>query len=382
MKTIIYEDRADEFSPLTLLNPQYGMRIGLATVAEQLIAYCGSTRVEYVAREYLQRDKISAQGPLTYVAASFIPSATVPSSKHDIKFVNGDRVVGLVRHKPPFPVTLGEIEDALEHTRDARQVQGSVLEHMWDIIAQSGDLITSQFKKKRTRRASRQVYIIGNRQHVHVAPSARLHRHTVIDATDGPVYIDARAEIRPFSSIVGPAYIGQDTIVDRAKIIRSSIGPMCRIGGEVEACVFQGYANKYHEGFIGHSFIGEWVNLGALTTNSDLKNNYGPVRLEICGRTVDTAMTKLGCFIGDHTKTGIGTLIPTGAIIGCFVNFFGGGMMPRNVPSFRWLSSQAHADHDLEKAILTARYVMKRRGVTMSPQQESVIRYIHECRTS
>jgi len=149
MKTIIYEDRADEFSPLTLLNPQYGMRIGLATVAEQLIAYCGSTRVEYVAREYLQRDKISAQGPLTYVAASFIPSATVPSSKHDIKFANGDRVVGLVRHKPPFPVTLGEIEDALEHTRDARQVQGSVLEHMWDIIAQSGDLITSQFKKKR-----------------------------------------------------------------------------------------------------------------------------------------------------------------------------------------------------------------------------------------
>lgn len=382
MKTVIYEDRADGFSPLTLLYPQYGLRIGLGTVAGHLSAYCGSTRIEYVAREYFQHEKISAQGPKTYVSASFIPAKTLPLVKHDVKLMHDDRAVGFVRHKPPYPGTCDEIADALEHTRGTLQVQGQVLEHMWDIIAHSSDLITSQFKKKRTRRASRQVYIIGNRQHVHVARSARLHRHTVIDTADGPVYIDDRAEIRPFSSIIGPAYIGPDTIIDRAKITRSSIGPMCRIGGEVEACVFQGYANKYHEGFIGHSFIGEWVNLGALTTNSDLKNNYGPVRLEIAGRTVTTTMTKLGCFIGDHTKTGIGTLIPTGAIIGCFVNFFGGGMMPRNVPCFRWLGSQAPADYDLEKAILTARYVMNRRGVTMSPQQESVIRHIHECRTS
>ncbi|GAJ24797.1 unnamed protein product, partial [marine sediment metagenome] len=112
-----------------------------------------------------------------------------------------------------------------------------------------------------------------------MAKDAVIHNLVCIDVSDGPVYIDKGAVIRPFTTIIGPSYIGRDTIVERAKIIKSSIGPVCRMGGEVEACTFQGYSNKYHEGFIGHSFIGEWVNLGALTTNSDIKNNYGSVKV-------------------------------------------------------------------------------------------------------
>jgi UDP-N-acetylglucosamine diphosphorylase/glucosamine-1-phosphate N-acetyltransferase len=382
MKTVIYEDRVKNFLPLVYLYPQHLLRIGPSTIAEQLIAYCESTQIEYVYREYFQRKKISAQGPKTYLAACFVPLKKLPREKHDVKFMIDKAAVGFVRHKPPYPVTLDEIADVLEHVKDTRQVQGVVLEHMWDIIAHSNELITSQFTKMRAGRVPAQAYIIGDRRDVRVARSARLYRHIAIDVTDGPVYIDERAQIRPFSSIIGPAYIGQDSLLDRAKITKSSIGPQCRIGGEVEASVFQGYVNKYHEGFIGHSFVGEWVNLGALTTNSDLKNNYGPVRLEIEGKTVSTGVTKLGCFIGDHTKTGIGTLIPTGAVIGCFVNFFGGGMMPRNVPCFRWLSSEEDTDYDLDRAISTARLVMSRRGLTMSPQQESTIRHIHQCQMS
>lgn len=382
MNTVIYETRVADFTPLVHLYPQYGLRLGFRTIAEHLIAWSGGKETEYICREYFQQAKISTHGPKAYLSASFIPSGKMPSVDHDVKFTVDGRVVGLMRHKPPYPATAREIADASENTQETQEVTGTVLEYMWDIISRAGELITRQFKSAVTHSPARQADIIGNRRDVHVAQSARLYQHIAIDVTDGPVYIDEGAAIRPFSSISGPAYIGKGTIIDRAKITRSHIGPGCRIGGEVEECVFQGYANKYHEGFIGHSFIGEWVNLGALTTNSDLKNNYGPVRVEIAGKTVSTGLTKLGCFVGDHTKTGIGTLIPTGAIIGCFVNFFGGGMMPRNAPCFGWLSSREHTTYDLEKAIETARRVMARRGVAMSPQQESVIRHIHQCQIS
>ncbi len=382
MNTIIYENRAEDFLPLVYLYPQYRLRIGLGTITDHLTWCHESSMTEYVCREYFQQNNISSHGPKVYLASSFIATKRLPAVKHDVKLVSDGRSVGFFRHKPPYPATLDEIADAQQHMKDTLEVKGVVLEHIWDIIAHNGELITSRFSSVRTRKPSRNVYIIGSSTHVHIAASARIHRQVALDVTDGPVYIDEGAEIRPFTSITGPTYIGQNSVIERAKITRSTIGPSCRIGGEVEGCIFQGYANKYHEGFIGHSVIGEWVNLGALTTNSDLKNNYGPVRLEIAGESVSSGMTKLGCFIGDHTKTGIGTLIPTGAVIGCFVNFFGGGMMPKNVPCFRWLSPQEQAGYDLEKAIGTARTVMKRREVTMSPQQEAVIRHIHQCHIS
>ena len=218
------------------------------------------------------------------------------------------------------------------------------------------------------------INIIGNKKNLFVAKDATIHNLVFIDLTNGPVYIDKGASIRPFSTIIGPSYIGAKTIIDRAKIIKSTIGPNCRIGGEIEASIFQGYANKYHEGFIGHSFIGEWVNLGAMTTNSDLKNNYGTVRIKIGKREMDSGTIKLGCFMGDHTKTGIGTLIPTGAVIGSFVNFFGGGEMPRYVSCFKWLTTKKVENYKLNEAIKTAKIVMKRRNIKMTKRYENVIR--------
>jgi hypothetical protein len=142
----------------------------------------------------------------------------------------------------------------------------------------------------------------------------------------------------------------------------------------VESCIFQGYSNKHHEGFLGHSFVGEWVNIGAMTTNSDLKNNYSSVRVKLGDKVIDSGMIKLGCFIGDHSKLGIGTLIPTGAVIGSFVNFFGGGIMPRYLPSFKWLGPGVDEKYTLDKAVETARMVMNRRGVKLTREYENLIR--------
>jgi UDP-N-acetylglucosamine diphosphorylase/glucosamine-1-phosphate N-acetyltransferase len=287
--------------------------------------------------------------------------------------------VGFVKHDAPFPGSAAQVAQALVSIKGRKLVKGIVVDRLWDIVACNERLIDLHFKRLRKRGSvSKTAYIQGKRKDLFIAKDARVHKQVFLDVTDGPVYIDRGAVIRPFTTVVGPSYIGPGSIMDRAKVTKSTIGPHCRIGGEVESCIFQGYSNKYHEGFIGHSVVGAWVNLGALSTNSDLKNNYGPVRIHVGNREFDTGLVKLGCFIGDHTKLGIGTLIPTGAVIGSFVNFARGGMMPRFVPDFTWMGVGKDVDYRLAEAIDTARLVMKRRNVKMSPKYERSIQDFHE----
>lgn len=179
-----------------------------------------------------------------------------------------------------------------------------------------------------------------------IEEGAEIEACAVLDARSGPIFIGKNSIIRPNSYLRGPL----------------SIGPECRIGGEVTHSIFHGYSNKAHYGFIGHSYVGEWVNLGAGTTNSNLKNNYGTVKVMVNGKAIDTGQQFIGCFIGDYAKTGIGTLITTGATIGVAANVFGGGVMPKIIPSFSWNTKE---EYKLEKAIETARAVMGRRGVNI-----------------
>jgi UDP-N-acetylglucosamine diphosphorylase/glucosamine-1-phosphate N-acetyltransferase len=170
-------------------------------------------------------------------------------------------------------------------------------------------------------------------ERVTVEPGARVEALAVLDARDGPVWIGERALIRNHTVVTGPCVVGAGTQLLGGSVSRSTLGPECRIAGEVEECVWQGFANKRHHGFVGHSAIGEWVNLGALTTTSDLKNNYGNVRVWVDGRELDSRSPKVGAVIGAHAKTGIGTLLPTGASVGVGANLFGGGRFaPRRVP--------------------------------------------------
>ena len=141
---------------------------------------------------------------------------------------------------------------------------------------------------------------------------------TVLDAEHGPIYLDEGAVVHPFTRIEGPCYIGQNSVLFGCKCrAGNSIGPMCRVGGEVESTILHGYSNNYHDGFLGHAYVGEWVNLGAMTTNSDLKNDYSEISVVLDGKvSVPTGETKLGALIGDHVKTSIGTLFNTGAYVG------------------------------------------------------------------
>jgi UDP-N-acetylglucosamine diphosphorylase/glucosamine-1-phosphate N-acetyltransferase len=197
---------------------------------------------------------------------------------------------------------------------------------------------------------------------------------SVVDLREGPVAIGDNVHVRAHSTIQGPCFIGNRSVIDGASIRPgTSIGPVSRVSGEVEASVFQGWSNKHHLGFIGHAWVGEWVNLGAGTNNSDLKNNYGRVRIGGPGGSLETGMQKLGCFIGDHTKTGIGSLLNTGAVIGPFCNLLGGEVCPKYVPPFTWQGSEGFERYRLEEAISTAKTVMRRRSVEMSQGYERAI---------
>lgn len=210
-------------------------------------------------------------------------------------------------------------------------------------------------------------------------PGSRIWPGAVISTETGPVFLDRDSVIRPGSFVEGPCYVGAGTLIDGAKVRPGcSFGPQCRIGGEVEASLFQGYANKHHDGFIGHAFIGEWVNLGALTTNSDLKNAYQPVQVSWQGKTVDTGLLKVGCFIGDHVKTAIGSLINTGTRIGTFANWFEPGLSPKEIPAFAWGSN---ASWPLGHVLSNAREVMGRRGVSPSPDYEQTLRALYAAST-
>lgn len=193
-------------------------------------------------------------------------------------------------------------------------------------------------------------------------PGARCAGGAFLDARSGPIIVDAAAEIGAGSIIKGPAYIGRRSQLHAARFDGGvSLGPACRLGGEVQCTVVQGYSNKYHDGFLGHAHLGAWVNLGANTTNSDLKNTYGEIQIDLGEGRIATGSNKIGCLIGDHVKTAIGTLLYTGTVVEPGSTLFAGPPVSGFVPAFVWATSRPVAV-SLQRFAGVARTAMARRG--------------------
>lgn len=198
----------------------------------------------------------------------------------------------------------------------------------------------------------------------------------VLDASDGPIILGNGARIMPHSTVLGPCFIGDNALIKvGAKIYgETSIGEWCKVGGEVENSIIHAYSNKQHDGFLGHSYLGEWVNLGADTNTSDLKNNYGIIRTHLRSTEIDTGRMFLGLLAGDHTKSAINTMFNTGTVAGVSANIFGGDFPPKSIASFSWGGRADSPRFDIEKAIALARTVMARRKRTLLPEEEALLR--------
>jgi UDP-N-acetylglucosamine diphosphorylase/glucosamine-1-phosphate N-acetyltransferase len=215
---------------------------------------------------------------------------------------------------------------------------------------------------------------VRSREGVAISPGA------ILDAGPGPIFLGEGVRVLHNAVVVGPVALGARTVVKVGAKLEGpvSIGPVCKVGGEVEASILQEHANKQHDGFLGHAVVGAWVNLGAGTTNSDLKNNYSTVRVWTPDGEVDTGERFVGAFLGDHAKTAIGTVLNTGTVVGFAANVFGPGFPPKHVPSFSWGGSEGFSDHEPARALATAREVMRRRGVAMEAADEALWAVIRE----
>lgn len=266
----------------------------------------------------------------------------------------------------------------------ARDVDGVLPRTLVDLMVANADTIYADFPSYEpllpppTAADHPAAHLVAPDQ-IRLAPGVHLAPGVVLDASDGPILVGPRTRIGANSVILGPVAIGPDCLVrPLARVMDGvSLGPVCRVGGEVDATIMQGYSNKQHDGFLGHSYLGSWVNLGAATDTSDLKNDYGPVRVIVAGQEINTGTRGVGSLLGDHTKTGIHTVLNTGTVIGVSCNVFGVGLPPRAVPSFSWGGGDTWQEYRADKAVQVARIVTSRRGVELDAADEAVLRRVH-----
>ena len=208
------------------------------------------------------------------------------------------------------------------------------------------------------------------------ARGAEIEPGVVLDARKGAIILERGVQVRSGTRLEGPFCAGTGTFIVGGQLRHVSAGPHCRLHGEISTSVFNGYANKSHDGFVGHSVIGEWVNLGAGTITSNLKNTYGPIRLDIGEHRIDTQRTNLGSLFGDHVKTAIGTLLPTGAVIGTGANLFGAPRAPKYTAPFAWGGDTAERI-SADQFVAMAKRIMPRRDVTVDAKVEASLRALH-----
>jgi UDP-N-acetylglucosamine diphosphorylase/glucosamine-1-phosphate N-acetyltransferase len=401
MRLIIFDrptGKRINFSPLALCRPIFELRCGITSLADKLIAKFTAKEVAYFVPPYLAEvyraessRTVNDTGTLRGDDLLLI-DARVKAGELNLPSVGpsqvGLNVEGEVLYARLAKADLGKLKtdslDALlesaKTTLPKATATTATWNYAWELVLANPTQITSDFQAIGLNGIEGEIEepraIRGNSKDIYVARGTKIHPLAVLDAEHGPIFIDEGAEIHPFTRIEGPCYVGKTSILLGCKCREgNSIGPMCRVGGEIEQSILQGYSNKYHDGFLGHAYIGSWVNLGALTTNSDLKNDYSNVSVVLDGRrSIDTGSTKVGCLIGDHAKTSIGTLLTTGAYLGCMsMAVTDGKPLPKFLPSFSWFTDGNLAKEiDKQRLYATAQAAMSRRDCEWTAAMEKM----------
>lgn len=354
----------------------------------------------FIERENQHHEIMSVySAPLMILRAEIAPSTYTVTILRRMAIDGGqsfvirdqDRIIGLylVNDSELSEVNLHapNFEQMIEHVSleafPVTTIDSESLNHQWDVMMSAPKAIAESFgyfSKHLKESLPGHVFAL-NVDRILIGRNCECAPGIVLDASKGPIIIESDVHIMAHSFIQGPCHIGKGSIIKAGTQIYSGtvIGPVCKIGGEVEQSIFHGYANKQHQGFVGHSYIGEWVNLGAMTTTSDLKNTYGEIDVFLRGKKLQTGLKFLGALIGDHTKTAIGTCLSTGTVIGISSSIHDIGEFPaKEIPSFSWGTKEPLNNPNrifaLDKAIGIADIVMKRRGKSMTPAHEQLFK--------
>lgn len=410
MEIILFEDEASgNFHPLNALKPIYELTCGFKTLREKFETHLGGAfDIHFHTRQYLvglyqqqnPERKVNKSGSddVIYIngrvicndsfAKHFIEDGIEP----EVAYMNGAQLVAFRCN----PKCLESVKNSLEYENHwiglntlpshfkTQQIDCEMLTFIWDLIR----LHPSEFRQD-TKSLSNlgeqkglihERAILVNPENILVEEGAQISAGAVLDASEGAIVIDKEAKVLPNAVLMNNVYVGKNaTIKIGAKIYSNvSAGKLAKLGGEVEDSIFESFSNKQHEGFIGHSYISSWCNLGADTNSSDLKNNYGSVRIKLHGQEFDTKMQFLGLFMGEHSKSGINTMFNTGTVVGVSSNVFGAGFPPKYIDSFEWGGAGGFQVYQLDKAMEVAKTVMKRRGIDMTEEYQHVFKEVYK----
>jgi UDP-N-acetylglucosamine diphosphorylase/glucosamine-1-phosphate N-acetyltransferase len=411
MRLCLVEDHAVAgLEPLTLTRAAYELVLGStslgAKVARAFGVGPGPARRAAMVRPHvaaIQRERDPqtvindrnwlARGPVLVANARWVPPFGFRPPDDGgawLGLCDGQPACALIGPEVAAGLTVNGAEDWFEEVATRPDIEvfelgGDWINRPWDLVARNADHIEHDFRLDTRAGVSNRhlttLALVGPADRLFIHETARIDPYTVFDTTSGPITLEAGVWVQPFTRVEGPCHIGRDSQLFRANLRGAvTIGPNCRIGGEVEASIVHGYSNKYHEGFLGHAYVGEWVNLGAITSNSDLRNDYGQVAVPLGGDPVPTGMAKVGCFIGDHTRTGMGSMLNTGTVVGVMCNVLPAGiLLPKHVPSFAAvLYGRVAPGFPLEQLFATARIVMSRRGKVFTATEEQLYAELYE----
>lgn len=370
------DDTAGGWQPFSVTRPVGELLFGTATLRARAEARLGLACEAHVAGESLRHfeepdappctlpDALETSGDRVCLSSRFVLEEQIALDfREPTVLLGGTSPVGAwLPDGEPLPVAAL----AGRWPRWPRwPVKGTLLGSPWDLMTANARRVAADAHRFPERGVPPGVHRLGTGR-IAVSPDSEVDPGVILDTAAGPVIVDSGARVQAPCRIVGPAYLGIDSVLLGGVVAHSSIGPACRVHGEIRATVMLGFSNKAHGGYLGHSIVGRWVNLGAMTTNSDLKNTYGPVRAGTGRHAVDTGLTKAGCLLGDHVRTGIGTLINTGTLIGAGTSMSGGGPASGGIPPFSWGAAGAWTEYDIERFIDTAERVMARRQVGLT----------------
>jgi len=389
IRIVLFED--DGFAnllPLVYWRSVFELRYGPSTLLDRVAQkletpVCGVWTRDWIARVAQQRcgapANVGVDDSTVLVNGRWIADGPVdwPRAPH-VGVLDGEIAYIVCDGRLASQLTPGDLlepDRRLDLLKNAphQTAPGRMIHYPWDLVCNLADLLTTDWQPHDRGvdvELDRRVHL-ENAEQIHIGPCTHIHPTAVVSAASGPVYIAEDVTIGASCVIEGPAHIGASSRINPHAWLHGGnvIGPSCKVGGELDGCVFQGFSNKQHDGFLGHSFIGNWVNLGAGTVNSDLKNTYGSVRVPLCGTEIDTGHVFFGAVISDFVKTGINTTIPTGAVIGTAATVATGTMLPKFVPSFAWLTDRGLTKGDPGRLLDVTTKVMARRSVDMADEE-------------
>jgi len=395
MKIILFDDvNYRHFYPITYTRSTSDLRVGILKLRQRLNLYLDNTDNYIVIADYLE-DIYRERHPDWYINQLPEDEILLVNTRTKINEELTKRILNLpLDHYLTSNGSLvaarlevdeqalvaDQVEALLIGMREEKLDDDVLWNWLWNLISENGEYINKDFEmvfndKDNSFETEMGVTIL-NPYNVWIGENVTIKPGVVIDGSEGPVVLDEGCLLMPNCVITGPVYIGKKSVIKAGATIyeNTSIGPVCKIGGEVEGCIIQGYVNKQHTGFLGHSYLGEWINLGAGTSNSDLKNNYKPIKVHSIHHEekIETGMRFLGCLIGDHCKIGINSTINSGSVIGFGCNIYGETMVKDFIPNLRWGESSKLYGYQKDKFIETVSLVKQRRGLSLSDSEKEL----------